>query len=122
MMPYRVDDYTKYIYPLKLHEYLASGRPAVGTRIRSLEAFAHVVTLPHTRREWSEAIALALQPETDGCVHQASRQAIARQHDWDLLVAKIARTMAARLGLPAAELLQPVAAPPPDPGTRTPMK
>src|SRR5579885_2000147 len=25
LMPYRLDDYTKYIYPLKLHEYLASG-------------------------------------------------------------------------------------------------
>ncbi|ETW94037.1 MAG: hypothetical protein ETSY1_36595 [Candidatus Entotheonella factor] len=104
MMPYRADDYTKYIYPLKLHEYLASGRPAVGTRIRSLEAFAHVVTLPHTRQEWSEAIAAALQPETNGCVHQSSRQAIAQQHDWDLLVAKIARTMATRLDLEMTEM------------------
>ena len=32
IMPYRMDDYTKYIYPLKLHEYLASGRPVVASR------------------------------------------------------------------------------------------
>ena len=31
MLPYRVDDYTRYIDPLKLGEYMASGRPAVGT-------------------------------------------------------------------------------------------
>ena len=36
IMPYLANDYTKYIYPLKLHEYLASGTPVVGTRIRSL--------------------------------------------------------------------------------------
>ena len=27
---YKVDDYTKFIYPLKLHESLASGQPGVG--------------------------------------------------------------------------------------------
>ncbi len=106
LMPYRDDDYTKYIYPLKLHEYLASGRPAVGTRIRSLEAFTHVISLPHTSQEWSDAIASALRPRADACAHQALRQAIAQQHDWDLLVAKIVRTMAARLGLRERAMLQ----------------
>src|SRR5208283_729816 len=37
IMPYKVDDYTKYIYPLKLHEYLASGNPVVGSPIPSLQ-------------------------------------------------------------------------------------
>jgi len=45
IMPYRVNDYTKYIYPLKLHEYLASGRPVVATPIRSLEEYCNVLTL-----------------------------------------------------------------------------
>ena len=39
-MPYRVDDYTKYIYPLKMHEYLASGRPVVSAPIDSVEEFS----------------------------------------------------------------------------------
>lgn len=47
-MPYRVNDYTKYIYPMKLHEYLAGGRPTVGSRIRSLEDFAGIVDLAMT--------------------------------------------------------------------------
>jgi hypothetical protein len=33
IMPYRESDYTNCIYPMKLHAYLASGRPAVGTPI-----------------------------------------------------------------------------------------
>lgn len=36
LLPYKANDYTKYIYPLKLHEYLAGGKPIVGTPIRSL--------------------------------------------------------------------------------------
>jgi len=48
IMPYTNDGYTKFIYPLKLHEYLAAGRPTVGTPIRSLVDFASVIALPRT--------------------------------------------------------------------------
>src|SRR6202040_822700 len=45
IMPYLPDDYTKYIYPLKMHEYLASGTPVVSTPIRSVLDFGNVVAL-----------------------------------------------------------------------------
>ncbi len=60
IMPYRKDGYTKFIYPLKLHEYLAAGRPTVGTSIRSLQDFANVISLADTYGEWSTAIAEGL--------------------------------------------------------------
>ena len=103
LMPYRADDYTKYIYPLKLHEYLASGRPAVGTRIRSLEEFADVVSLAETPDEWSAAIAGALAPAANTVERQAARRAIAERHDWEALVRRIAETIAQRLGCELAE-------------------
>ena len=98
IMPYRPNDYTKYIYPLKLHEYLASGRPTVGTQIRSLEDFADVVALPRTIGEWSVAIKEALSPMASTAECRAARQAVARRHDWDRLVQLIAHTMCDRLG------------------------
>jgi len=98
ILPYQVNDYTKYIFPVKLHEYLAGGRPTVGARMRTLEDFADVVTLASTPDEWSSALAAALEPEADAPEHRTARQAVARQYDWDLLVARIAKTMAARLG------------------------
>jgi glycosyltransferase involved in cell wall biosynthesis len=103
VMPYQADDYTKYIYPLKLHEYLATGRPTIGTRIRPLEDFRDVVTLAATRDEWSAAIAAALKPEANTVERRAARQAVARQHDWTLLVRRIAQTIAGRLGVTLAE-------------------
>jgi len=98
-MPYLANDYTKYIYPLKLHEYLATGRPTVGTRIRSLEDFSQVVALVRTPEEWSAQLNTALQPEFNTPEWQQARRAVAARHDWQLLVARIARTLLERLGM-----------------------
>jgi glycosyltransferase involved in cell wall biosynthesis len=89
-MPYRRTAYTRYIYPLKLHESLATGRPAVGTRIRTLEDFADVVALADTAAEWSAAIADALTPAANSAARREARQAVARRHDWGVLVDRIA--------------------------------
>jgi hypothetical protein len=98
-MPYRDTEYTKYIFPLKLHEYLAGGRPTLGTRIRSLGAFAHVVGLCSSPAEWEAALQAALAPGADLPERRAARQAAARAYDWDDLVARQAATLAERLGI-----------------------
>jgi glycosyltransferase involved in cell wall biosynthesis len=105
IMPYMINDYTNCIYPLKLHEYLAAGRPTIGARIRSLEDFAQVVTLAVTPDEWSEAIRQSLLPEANSSQKVRARQAVARQYDWEILTERIARTMALRLGPEYAERL-----------------
>jgi glycosyltransferase involved in cell wall biosynthesis len=99
IMPYRINDYTNCIYPLKLHEYLASGRPVVGTRIFTLEEFGDVVTLASTAAEWSVAIAAALHPAAQAEPHRSARQAVARQHDWSPIARRMARLIASGLGL-----------------------
>jgi glycosyltransferase involved in cell wall biosynthesis len=101
IMPYRVDDYTNCIYPLKLHEYLASGKPVVSAPIRSVIEFGNVITIASNYQEWSDAIERALSPEEQDKQgrRRAERQRVAQQHDWDGLVDKIARTIARRLDL-----------------------
>ena len=98
IMPYRNDAYTHYIYPLKLHEYLASGQPAVGSRIRSLEDFEDVISLADTAADWVAAISTSLESAENRPARRERRQSVARRHDWDGLVAQIAKTMAGRLG------------------------
>lgn len=97
LMPYRATAYTAYIYPLKLHEYLATGRPVVGTRIPALEEFDGLVRLADGAAEWSRAIAASLEPDASSPERCAARQAEARRHDWDLLVSRIADCMEQRL-------------------------
>lgn len=99
MMPYRNDGYTKFIYPLKLHEYLASGRPVVGSPLPTLQKFNNVVFLGETVEEWSRAITQALDPSVSSPSAVEARQSVARAHDWSVLVGKIAGHMARRLAL-----------------------
>jgi glycosyltransferase involved in cell wall biosynthesis len=105
IMPYQANDYTKYVYPLKLHEYLASGRPTVGSRIRTLCEFANVVTLASTYEEWSAAIEDSLKPAANSPERRAARQEVAREYDWERLVLKIATSMAEGLGQESAQKL-----------------
>ena len=94
VMPYVLDDYTKYVYPLKMHEYLASGRPVVSSGIRSVEDFRHVVTIAGSREEWSNAIADGLSARENSEERNAERQAVAREHDWDPVARRVAQAIA----------------------------
>jgi glycosyltransferase involved in cell wall biosynthesis len=106
LMPYREDDYTKYIYPLKVHEYLASGRPTVGTRLPALKEFEAIVALPRTRDEWFAAIEAGLGPKANSLEARRARQQVARSYDWNTLVLRIASVMADRLGAPYSQVLK----------------
>jgi len=93
IMPYRLNDYANYGYPLKLHEYLSSGRPTIGSRMTTLGEFADLVPLPETVAEWSEAIADALGLAANRPELCLARREVARKHDWQYLVARISRIM-----------------------------
>jgi|SRR5579862_173741 len=99
IMPYKLDDYTKYIYPLKLHEYLACGKPVVGSPIPALQAFREVVLLADDAPAWSAQLARALSSQENTLERREVRLAVAAAHDWNLLVETIAATLARRLGL-----------------------
>lgn len=102
-MPYVVDDYTKYIYPGKMHEYLASGNPVVSAPVRSVQEFKGVIEVAGDAEEWSKAIERSLTEQENTDNRRASRQAVARQYDWDGLVGKVAAIIAKRLDLPAPD-------------------
>ena len=100
LIPYLIDDFTRNIYPLKLHEYLASGRPVVSTPVPACVAHADLVGIADTPAGFLAAVEAALAdraPERD-----AARIALARANDWeDRVAAKsavIARLLATRGG------------------------
>jgi glycosyltransferase involved in cell wall biosynthesis len=90
MMCYAVNDYTNCIYPLKLHEYLAAGRPVVSTPIRSVLSFGGTVRLAVSDEEWDRALEEGLSPAANAPAAVAARRAVAAAHGWDLLVERIA--------------------------------
>ena len=95
LMCYEANDYTKYIYPLKLHEYLASGRPAVATPIDSVVEHSDVVALARSDSEWITAVEQALAQEGES--QRCARQERARAYDWATLAGRVADLILARV-------------------------
>ena len=81
LLCYLRDGYTKFIYPLKLHECLAAGRPVVGSAIRSLEKFEGVIKLARTPEDWSCALTESLARKANDPAAQEARRAVAREHE-----------------------------------------
>jgi glycosyltransferase involved in cell wall biosynthesis len=90
VMCYDVNDYTRYIYPLKLNEYLATGRPTVSSPIETVRAFADVVSIAGGDAEWLSAIDYSLTDAARTAAASEARRTVARGNDWELVVGRIA--------------------------------
>ena len=94
LMCYEVNEYTKYIYPLKLNEYLATGRPVVSspieTVIATVKEYSGIVSIASSDAEFVDAIEQGLCDAAQAAGAVAARQSFARANDWDVLVARIA--------------------------------
>jgi glycosyltransferase involved in cell wall biosynthesis len=99
LMPYRMNDYSKYIFPLKLYEYLAGGRPTVSMPLPALAGFGDLVSVASGVEDWERTIRQLLEPGSDTRERGELRRAEAKRHDWDVIVADIARSLAQRLEL-----------------------
>lgn len=97
LMCYEVCDYTHYIYPLKLNEYLATGRPIVSTPIDSVRPLGHLVGIAGNLEEWSLSLTDALSARANAAPAVSARQQYAALHDWDHLVRRVAEQFRSRL-------------------------
>lgn len=84
LLAYRLsaDVWSEGIYPLKLHEYLASGAPVVSAALPSVRPFHEVVRIARSQEEWESEISAALR-ENGSNERVRARRAVARQNDWE---------------------------------------
>jgi glycosyltransferase involved in cell wall biosynthesis len=81
LIPYKLDKLTAAIYPLKLHEYLAAGKPVLATPLPSLKAFQQVIELVNTPEEFIRRGEHALTVAKDEAA-MATRLAVAEKNSW----------------------------------------
>jgi glycosyltransferase involved in cell wall biosynthesis len=81
IMPYQKNDYTNHIYPLKLHEYLAVGKPVVASGIDAVREFASVIAIADSTNDWIGALANAI--ESGGVGTPRERRRVAEVNSWD---------------------------------------
>jgi len=109
MIPYRSTRQVANANPLKLREYLATGKPVVSTRNPEIEKFAHLVRIADDRAAFLAAIEDALAHDTPAAVR--ARMAAVADQTWDRRVDDVLAAVEAALDhrQPAvAPLLQPI--------------
>jgi hypothetical protein len=75
------ESWTQLAYPLKLHEYFASGQPIVSVDLAMIREFEQVIVFAGTVDDWERAVDAALATSDPSAV--TTRRAIARGNTWD---------------------------------------
>jgi glycosyltransferase involved in cell wall biosynthesis len=79
ILPHLRSSLTRSMDPIKLYDYLASGKPIVSTSVAGTERFADVVYIGDTSGEFVVALERAL---AEGCALTERRLAYARRNTW----------------------------------------
>ena len=81
IVPFVKDEFTRNIYPLKLNEYLAAGKPVVSTNFTNLSEFNDVVRVTHNHDQFIAAVDEELNH--DSIVKASERMALAQSNSWE---------------------------------------
>lgn len=95
IIPYRDTEQTRHANPLKLREYLATGRPVVATPNPEIERFREWVRIARTGPEFLQQIEAALEAEPDAAAE--NRMAVVRPMTWRARVQSVLDIVGARV-------------------------
>ncbi len=80
-VPYMVNDATRNIYPLKLQEYFATGKPVVSEALPSVRVYEDVVEIAESHDDFITRVEASLRNDAPE-LHEV-RQVIARANSWE---------------------------------------
>jgi glycosyltransferase involved in cell wall biosynthesis len=90
MLQWKMTEWIRCCNPLKLMEYMASGRPIVSVPIQEVvDKYSDLVSVAYSKEEFCKAIVWELQNDTDE--RSNLRVDIAREHSWDNHVRDISK-------------------------------
>jgi glycosyltransferase involved in cell wall biosynthesis len=80
LIPYVINDMTRYISPIKLYEYLAVGKPVVSTDLPEVSGLAPFIRIATGKKDFIQHIQSALVSDTPD--QQKARRREAQKHSW----------------------------------------
>ncbi len=89
LVPYKANELTRNIFPLKLFEYLAAGLPVVVGGLPELRRFAGTIGVADGLEDYPRLVRAAI--EDDSSEERAARVALAAANTWDHRVEDISR-------------------------------
>jgi uncharacterized SAM-binding protein YcdF (DUF218 family)/glycosyltransferase involved in cell wall biosynthesis len=98
VIPYLISEYTRNVYPTKLNEYLALGKPVVATALDEVMRFnarhGQMVAVARDAEEFARHLEEAVRD--DGEARQAARVQVAEQNGWGARVEEMSALIAAQ--------------------------
>lgn len=97
MIPHKDTLYSRSMSPLKLFQYLGSGRPIVSTSVAGVERWNDLISIANDYQEFIECIDMALNQDSE----ELSRKRIeaVKQETWGSRVEEMFKTVEKRLSL-----------------------
>ena len=83
IIPYMINEFTKAIFPLKLFEYLAVGKPIISTPLPDLASFNNIVTIGKNSSEFINSLEELL---VKGHNRYIERLNVAESNTWEIRV------------------------------------
>jgi len=87
MLQWKMSEWIKCCNPLKMFEYMASGKPIVSVPFKEAMQYSEIISIAHNKEQFANAIQWELRNDTPERARE--RIEIARQHSWDKHVEKI---------------------------------
>ncbi|MDD5259377.1 MAG: glycosyltransferase [bacterium] len=94
LLPSKLNEYTRNMFPMKFFEYLASGRPVVGTALSSLREFKEYFYQANSPAEFIRDIEIALAEDASV---RGKRIALAKKYSWTSRMEEISALLEAKL-------------------------
>lgn len=95
VIPYRINDYTRAVFPIKFFEFLASGRPVVVSPLPAIREYWSAVRVAETQEDFVAACEAALHE--DSAQARTTRLELSSKNDWDARVGKLLALVASAL-------------------------
>jgi glycosyltransferase involved in cell wall biosynthesis len=93
IVPYLLDGEMRSVFPMKIYEYLAAGRPVVSTPLDTLDEVPDVVKAA-TAQEFAARVQEAIEQDTPAARRERSQRAQA--HSWESRLEQMAEALAQR--------------------------
>lgn len=87
MLQWKMSEWIRCCNPLKMFEYMASGKPIVSVPIEEAKQYSDIISIAYDKEQFAEAIRWELQNDTTERARK--RIEIAKNHSWDKHVEKI---------------------------------
>ena len=90
LVPFRMNDLTLSVNPIKLREYAAAGLPVVSSPLPEVRKCGDIATCATTFDDWVDAVRAAVASGSDSAARRAQSERV-RMDDWSYRCADIAR-------------------------------